>query len=887
MNIDRTKHNGKSRIVNGGRGGGIGHTKSRTQNTGRGMTNATDTPEWKRQENACYPYKIEPGSTHEEVFKALGQMNENLGTWKSVPTDDNTVDVTIENQSMEETSKPNKLSSDSSEEHGDENATMEEDKQEADETDQRVGTANDSTELMRWSDYESDEDDKELKKISAHIVTPSRRNLVQTTLVKFSPKRNRDQMVTASPDKTHLGKTPKTRVNELVRKAQDEEKNEQDEEMEDPPELQSTTGNSVGDQEKTEREPWKPKVSNPYIRASKAISYSNIANEDDGQTQIKTHSKIKEKYEALYEITFQVPRSFPENPTLRDDTEALQEKVMAILARAREVNNKAKINTWFDTADGPTIAKTADIPVTYQQIRQYMNHTFNDRRVRPGKNNGWRIRLTSSVPADEFVHYWNLSKREFTRAEYITLRKAPIQCTKYHTAGYLLNSSDGQLVEQLESDLKKELGFPVGIGYRPAALDKKSSDHYWRKAKKEATDQMNNIDLQRMFQKAPFVQQIYVGTRQEAVTAAGHLHQKYGRQTEDGQYPRFSDGTRMRFIPASIYLDMPGRQQAADLFQQQVHFQNASTWAPIPIRDPTQKFPSQGNRTMQELILDLLCEEKAHEPYFRHLKRKWFRNYNIVEYEVSIHNEMHGQAAKILRSLKKVLTEKYDETVGLALLERDRTDIEEPYDIGTASFSGISLETDDRYLNGKAKFIIEGIERLNEQETKLSDVRGIPAEQRSVNPRSSASNMSGQTGFTVPDSHYDKSRFDQTQGQNSRSTITDSENEWKLVGTARDARELEKYARGRDMDNTTEADTEQQRESSTREEDTRGQETNNSPDDDPERKEAANEQAMNTHGNDTKDMPDDDPEQQEDGTTQERQQEQLDPSSSDSGEIQI
>ena len=91
--------------------------------------------------------------------------------------------------------------------------------------------------------------------------------------------------------------------------------------------------------------------------------------------------------------------------------EVLQEKVIAIITRAREVNNKAKIKSWLDTADGPTITKTANIPVTYQKIRQYMNHTINNRRVRSGKNNGWRIRITSLVQADEFVHYWNLSKR--------------------------------------------------------------------------------------------------------------------------------------------------------------------------------------------------------------------------------------------------------------------------------------------------------------------------------------------------------------------------------------------------------------------------------------------------------------------------------------------
>ena len=131
----------------------------------------------------------------------------------------------------------------------------------------------------------------------------------------------------------------------------------------------------------------------------------------------------------------------------------------------------------------------------------------------------------------------------------------------------------------------------------------------------------------------------------------------------------------MRFVPASVYLDMAGRSKAGKLFQQQVYFQNNVTIAPIPIRDPNKRFKEHDNRTMQELVLDLLCKEKSNEPYFRHLKRKYFQNYKTKEYLVSIHREMYTQAAGVLRNLKQILTDKYSENVGNALL--DGTDTEQ------------------------------------------------------------------------------------------------------------------------------------------------------------------------------------------------------------------
>ena len=163
----------------------------------------------------------------------------------------------------------------------------------------------------------------------------------------------------------------------------------------------------------------------------------------------------------------------------------------------------------------------------------------------------------------------------------------------------------------------------INIEHRTAALDREASERYWREAKREASDLVYNFDRQKLFRHAPFAQQVYVADRNSAVYAAGYLHEKYGKHTSDGQYPRMPDGTRMRFIPASAYLDMTGRRRAADLFAQHIHFQSHSTYAPIPIRDPMQKFPSQNNCSMQELVLDLLCEEIDNEPYFRHLQPKY------------------------------------------------------------------------------------------------------------------------------------------------------------------------------------------------------------------------------------------------------------------------
>ena len=57
--------------------------------------------------------------------------------------------------------------------------------------------------------------------------------------------------------------------------------------MKEPPQTQKTTGSIEGFQEDIGSTP--KKVSNPYAKPKAAVSYSNIANEEEGQTQIQTN----------------------------------------------------------------------------------------------------------------------------------------------------------------------------------------------------------------------------------------------------------------------------------------------------------------------------------------------------------------------------------------------------------------------------------------------------------------------------------------------------------------------------------------------------------------------------------------------------------------------
>ena len=157
---------------------------------------------------------------------------------------------------------------------------------------------------------------------------------------------------------------------------------------------------------------------------------------------------------------------------------------------------------------------------------------------------------------------------------------------------------------------------------------------------------------------------------------------------------------------------------------------------------------------------------------------------------VSIHNEMYSEAAQVLRNLRQTLTEAYSAEVGDSLLDRyDSEPDGGSQQAGTSSFSGISLDVSDRYLNGRGNFVILGMDKVGKN---LNQVRKHGEDARSLQLRSTASDMSGRTGNTIPEPPGEGDNMTELSGRTTipslgpTSTITATSEftspEWQLKG---------------------------------------------------------------------------------------------------------
>ena len=446
----------------------------------------------------------------------------------------------------------------------------------------------------------------------------------------------------------------------------------------------------------------------PTSKRSQEVSYAAATQQT--QTNLITQEKKRSKHSRRYEVAFNIEKSATE--TTEQEITHFREVLSNILRRAKKVDKKAMINTWKEGSTMRTIETERDLPFTIADYKMYLTHPYPEKKLQNGKNSAWRINLTYSIPPELFIHYWERSKRELQEIPYNSLKDAPMQTERYYNCGSLINSSDGQETKQLVEQLQKEMKIPINCSFRTAPLDRQASEEMWKNAYAEKRKGNGSV-----FTHAPLSLNVYTNTAENARRVAKYMLTKYGHQ-EQGQYPRLPDGSRMRFIPASRFLDMAGRDTAKAIFKNQIRFNSDNIRYRLPINDIYKKFKQHGDRTMMELLLDLQCKEKQNEPYFRHIVRMWTKNPSEKNYQVSVHTQMQEEASAIIHKLAETLRQEYDEEVANEVESTD--EIEDMNMKGTMSMSTttMSLDTNDRYMNGSARFIIEGMEALNTNDNK-------------------------------------------------------------------------------------------------------------------------------------------------------------------------
>lgn len=170
------------------------------------------------------------------------------------------------------------------------------------------------------------------------------------------------------------------------------------------------------------------------------------------------------------EIGFKLEGIPKMNSTASQQAAGLKEVLKAVLMRMKYIVHKGVIMPWKTGDEFNAIERTEDILDNMEVLRKYIKHE-EERVGRPlrkgfkyGKISKWRLNLNfHKAKGDEFVQYWDESKKEFSTKLSITMNSSPMQAENYWGLGFFMNSSEKQEMEQLTKGLTKELGWRITV----------------------------------------------------------------------------------------------------------------------------------------------------------------------------------------------------------------------------------------------------------------------------------------------------------------------------------------------------------------------------------------------------------------------------------------
>ena len=169
--------------------------------------------------------------------------------------------------------------------------------------------------------------------------------------------------------------------------------------------------------------------------------------------------------------------------------------------------------------------------------------------------------------------------------------------------------------------------------------------------------------------------------------------------------------------------------------------------------------------------------------------KKWTREYNPNVFEVEIHSNMYTEAAKVLRKLPEVLEREYGKTAADALTYTHQ----EAETIISQEILVITLETEDRYMNGSAQFIFTGLETVGQS---MKNPTQLQEDERSMNVRSTTSGLTGHRTVGSQDPSMEPTNMDVDSTMGSTPAVAQHRDPpdkgWTQVGTDEDKDRLQR-----------------------------------------------------------------------------------------------
>ena len=407
----------------------------------------------------------------------------------------------------------------------------------------------------------------------------------------------------------------------------------------------------------------------------------------------------------------------------------IQELLYNMMHCAKMIDIKCMLLPWeINSNEGPLNGNEIKL-MTENKLSKYIDIKGTITKFIDGRQyyqNGLRIKTTIQVK--EFIHKWNQWKYDKNANspfnEWKAVKEAEMQNSDTaYPIGYFAGSTEKGLYDTLEEKLKNELGINMELSYQ-MINQKGMSNHIWKYARemaeKESSNPHSKLHKNIKFSLAPSGLVVYVSSPSEIKNARRYLTEKYGK-LQNKMWPMMPDGSRMRFIPMiQSYIKNKAlyNHLYKSLWTQSVS-KSGEIYLDINFNDlftPKQYFQGQ---TLEWVIHNALSSKKSNIPLYKHIVKKWTKEYSEQKLQVAVSKCMHEEAISFMNTMEDELVKSFGEEVKHHFINKSNEEqtkaamkIVENYDLDNDLEKYLlEMNEEDEYQN----VLIEGMELLGDK----------------------------------------------------------------------------------------------------------------------------------------------------------------------------
>ena len=547
-----------------------------------------------------------------------------------------------------------------------------------------------------------------------------------------------------------------TKLSNEKKEDENENKENEDEQSENDATIMSDCTKEDNNQEnkpneETEEEQNKKETSmeNPYKKKeqenkNKQDTYADMARKgnEDGDKVSETNNnngKCTNKEQMRIRFTF-VGRNFqgPKGTFIK-------EIIYEVLQCAKAIDTTASLMTWKEDDNDKGLNGDEIRLLTNEKIREYADIPPVDGEYQAGTTyyrNG--VRLQMKMKISEFIDRWNFKKYDKGNKAPFNNWKAikPAEMQKSAEAypiGYMLGTTERGYYDTVKKQLAEEFDNRVEASFQPV-YQAGISNKVWDLANETAAQQYQNKYSKNYkmikFAMAPTALIIYTGDESITQELRTKFIAKYGG-LNNGYWPIMRDKSRMRFVPIvkGYTDDENNKEKMLTYLTHQATSKAGEVKIRLDMKDITDEKEYLQGKSIEQILHEISTKEDKEIPLIKHLTTKWSIKYKRMEYEIAVAGALLDEATEVMRGLKNTLTKQY----GYQVINHfsDQSQVKErtwkmmpmkrKYVIQTNEWDKDindffqNTSTDDKL----SKILIEGMEKLTQQETNSNGERAI------------------------------------------------------------------------------------------------------------------------------------------------------------------